>query len=137
MVFKFSTLKKTLCTLAIGSALLLGATSVAQAQRHRHGPPPWAPAYGYRNNRPYGQLVSERVHRRNQLRRQLRENERLDRRDLNNRLRYERRVNGNNPDFRDERRQERESLRVQQREDRGAFRDNWKVQGRGNGRGRH
>ena len=133
MVFKFSTLKKSLCTLAIGFALLLGTGSAAQAQRHRHGPPPWAPAYGYRNNRPYGQLVSERVHRRNALRRQLMVNERLDRRDLNNRLRYERRINGNNPDFRDQRRLERENLRLQQREERGNFRNSWKV----NGRGRH
>ena len=133
MVFKFSTLKKSLCTLAIGFALLLGTGSAAQAQRHRHGPPPWAPAYGYRNNRPYGQLVSERVHRRNALRRQLMVNERLDRRDLNNRLRYERRINGNNPDFRDQRRLERENQRLQQREERGNFRNSWKV----NGRGRH
>ena len=133
MVFKFSTLKKSLCTLAIGFALLLGTGSAAQAQRHRHGPPPWAPAYGYRNNRPYGQLVSERVHRRNALRRQLMVNERLDRRDLNNRLRYERRINGSNPDFRDQRRLERENQRLQQREERGNFRNSWKV----NGRGRH
>ena len=133
MVFKFSTLKKSLCTLAIGFALLLGTGSAAQAQRHRHGPPPWAPAYGYRNNRPYGQLVSARVRRRNALRRQLMVNERLDRRDLNNRLRYERRINGSNPDFRDQRRLERENQRLQQREERGNFRNSWKV----NGRGRH
>ncbi|MDQ3817062.1 MAG: hypothetical protein M3362_05160 [Acidobacteriota bacterium] len=131
MVLNFSTLKKSLCTLAIGSALLLLTGSAAQAQRHRHGPPPWAPAYGYRNNRPYGQIVSERVHRRNAARRDLKRQERLDRRDLNNRLRVEREINGNNPDFRDERRLERENLRIRQREDRDDFRDRVKDRGRG------
>ena len=131
MVLNFSTLKKSLCTLAVGSALLLLTGSTAQAQRHRHGPPPWAPAYGYRNNRPYGQIVSERVHRRNAQRRDLIRQQRLDRRDLNNRLRIEREINGNNPDFRSERKLEREDLRIRQREERDAFRNTWKVHGRG------
>lgn len=133
MVFNFSTLKKSLCTLAIGSALLLGTGIAAQAQRHRHGPPPWAPAWGFRNNRPHGQLVSARVHRRNALRRDIRQRERLERGELNDRLRIERENEDNNPRFRRERREDREDLRIRQREDRGDFHD----RGKDRGRGRH
>jgi hypothetical protein len=125
---KINTLKKILCTLLVGVALMLGMSIPTQAQG---GPPPWAPAYGRRNNRPYGQLVSERRHRRNALRHDLMLRERLDRQALNDRLRNDRQLYGNNPTWRDQRKQERQDLRLQQREERGQFRQTWK------GRGRH
>src|SRR4051812_1141768 len=101
-----NTLKKGLGTLSLGILLLLGMSISTQAQR-RHGPPPWAPAYGRRYDRPYGQVVSARRHARNELRRDLFRNERLERRALNNRLRYERRTDGNTPTWREQRRLER------------------------------
>ena len=129
---KISTLRKALCTLSVGVALLLGMSISTQAQR-RHGPPPWAPAYGRRNDRPYGQIVSARRHRRNELRRDLRLDQRSERRILNSRLRNERLTSGNNRDWRRERREERRDLRVDQREQRESLRDRF----RNNGRGRH
>ena len=127
-----STLKKGLGTLSLGILLLLGMSISTQAQR-RHGPPPWAPAYGRRNDRPHGQIVSARRHARNDLRRGLFRNERLERRALNDRLRYERRTDGNNPMWREQRRLERQDLRIHQRNERDDFKQSWK----NNGRGRH
>jgi len=127
---KIGTLKQVLCTLLIGVSLMLGMSIPTRAQG---GPPPWAPAYGRRNQTPYGQIVSERRHRRNALRHEMMVRERLDRQSLNYRLRNERYQYGNNPTWRDQRRQERQDLRLQQREERETFRNSWKV----NGRGRH
>ena len=124
---KINTLKKFLCTLSVGAALLLGMSIPTQAQG---GPPPWAPAYGRRNIRPYGQLVSDRRHRRNALRRDLMLQERYDRQGLNYRLRHERGLYGNNPTWRYQRRQDREALRLQQREERGQFNQRWRDRGR-------
>lgn len=132
MRLEINTLKKGLGTLALSILLLLGAGISTQAQR-RHGPPSWAPAYGRRYDRPYGQIVSARRHARNEARRDLFRSERLERRSLNDRFRYERRTNGNDPALRDQIRQQRQDLRIQQRSDRDTFRQSWKV----NGRGRH
>ena len=132
MRLEINTLKKGLGTLSLGMLLLLGTGISTQAQR-RHGPPPWAPAYGRRYDRPYGQIVSARRHARNEARRDLFRSDRLERRALNDRLRYERRTYGNNPALRDQIRQQRRDLRIQQRSDRDAFRQSWRV----NGRGRH
>jgi hypothetical protein len=133
---KIGTLKRVLCTLSVSVLLLLGMGISTQAQR-RNGPPPWAPANGRRNARPYGQIVSARRHHRNELRRDLRLDQRSERRILNSRLRNEREINGNNRVWRNQRREERRDLRVDQREDREALRDRFKNNGRGNGRGRH
>lgn len=133
---KIGTLSKVLCTLSIGITLLLGMSISTQAQ-HRHGPPNWAPAYGRRNPRPYGQIVSARMHRRNALKHDLKLRQRDERRALNTRLRDERGLSGNNRVFRNERREERGELRVDQRVDREALKDRIKDNGRGNGRGRH
>jgi len=132
MSLEINTLKKGLGTLSLSILLLLGTGISTQAQR-RHGPPPWAPAYGRRYDRPYGQVVSARRHARNELRRDLNRNDRLERRALNDRLRYERRTYGNNPTWRDQRRLERQDLRIHQRDERDTFRQSWK----NNGRGRH
>lgn len=120
---KIGTLKKVLCTLSIGVALLLGMSISTQAQR-RHGPPPWAPAYGRRNVRPYGQTVSARRHARNDLRRDLRFHQRDERRVLNSRLRYERGTYGNSRAWRYQRQQERQSLRLHQREEKQRWKNN-------------
>jgi hypothetical protein len=134
---KISTVKKVLCTLSVSVLLLLGMGISTQAQ-HRHGPPPWAPAYGRRNARPYGLIVSARKHRRNELRRDLRLDQRRERRILNARLRNDRAINGNNRVWRNERREERRDLRVDQREEREGLRDRLKDNGNGRGgRGRH
>jgi hypothetical protein len=133
---KISTLKKVLCTLSVSVLLLLGMGISTQAQR-RNGPPPWAPAYGRRNTRPYGQIVSARRHHRNELRRDLRLDQRSERRILNSRLRNERQINGDNRVWRDERRVERRDLGADQRGEREALRDRFKNNGRGNGKGRH
>jgi hypothetical protein len=132
MRLEINTLKKGLGTLTLGILLLLGAGISTQAQR-RHGPPPWAPAYGRRYDRPYGQIVSARRHARNEARRDLFRSERLERRALNDRLRYDRRTYSNNPDLRYQIRQQRSDLRIRQRSDRDAFRQSWRI----NGRGRH
>ena len=132
MHLESNTLKKCFCTLSLGIMLLIGMSVSTQAQ-HRHGPPPWAPAYGRRNDRPYGQIVRARVHARNDARRDLILSQRLERRSLRDRLRYERRINGNSPDWRYQRRQERQNLILNQRNQRQVFRDSWK----NNGRGRH
>ncbi|HEX8887528.1 MAG TPA: hypothetical protein VF779_00015 [Pyrinomonadaceae bacterium] len=132
MRLEINTLKKGLGTLSLGILLLLGTGISTQAQR-RHGPPPWAAAYGRRYDRPYGQIVSARRHARNEARRDLFRSDRLERRALNERLRYERRTYGNNPALRYQIRQQRRDLRLQQRSDRDAFRQSWKV----NSRGRH
>lgn len=124
---KINTLRKVLCTLLVAGTIMLGMSIPTQAQG---GPPPWAPAYGRRNKTPYGQIVSERRHRRNASRHEMMVRERLDRRDLNDRLRYEREQYGNSPTWRDQRKQEREDLRSQQREERGQFRQTWKAKGR-------
>jgi len=133
---KIGTLKKVLCTLSVSVLLLLGMSITTQAQ-HRHGPPPWAPAYGRRNMRPYGRIVSARKHHRNELRRDLRLDQRSERRILNARLRNERETNGNNRVWRNERREDRRDLRTDQREEREALRDRFKNNGKGNGKGRH
>lgn len=133
---KIGTLRKVLCTLSVGAALLLGMSISTQAQ-HRHGPPSWAPAYGRRNQRPYGQIVSARMHRRNAVRHDLILRQRDERRALNERLRNERELGDNNRVFRDTRRDERRDLRIDQREERDTLRDRIRVNGRGNGRGRH
>jgi len=133
MSLEINTLKKGLGTLSLGILLLLGTSISIQAQR-RHGPPPWARAYGRRYDRPYGQVVSARRHARNELRRDLFRDQRLQRRALNDRLRYERRTYGNSPDWRYQRRLDRRDLRIQQRTDRDTFRQSWRIN---NGRGRH
>ena len=130
MHLEINTVKKCFCTLSLGIMLLLGMSISTQAQ-HRHGPPPWAQANGRRNDRPYGQIVSARRHARNELRRDLIRQQRLDRRTLNDRLRYERRVNGNSPDWRYQRRLDRRNLILNQRNERQVFRETWKNQGRG------
>lgn len=124
---KINTLRKFLCTLSVGAALLLGMSISTHAQG---GPPPWAPAYGRRNIRPYGQLVSDRRHRRNASRRDLMLQERSNRQGLNYRLRQERAVSGNNPTWRYQRRQDRATLRSQQRAERGQFNQRWRERGR-------
>jgi hypothetical protein len=129
MNFGIGTLKKVLCTLSIGAALLLGMSISTQAQR-RHGPPPWAPAYGRRNDRPYGQIVSARRHARNDLRRDLMIHQRDERRILNSRLRYDRGIYGNNPSLRYQRKLDREALRIHQREEKQEFKQRWKNNGR-------
>lgn len=129
MNFGIGTLKKALCTLSIGAALLVGLSIPAEAQR-RHGPPPWAPANGRRYDRPYGQIVSARRHARNDLRRDLRIHQRNERRILNSRLRDERGIYGNNPSLRYQRRLDREALRIHQRQERQDFKRTWKNNGR-------
>ncbi|MDT4968819.1 MAG: hypothetical protein QOJ64_3556 [Acidobacteriota bacterium] len=108
---KISTLKLWLCTIAVGVAFLLGMSIPAQAQGNSRN----APAWGRRNGRPYGQLVRARVHRRNELRRDLRFHQRGERRILNTRLRTNRQIYGNTPDWRYARKRDRESLRLRQR----------------------
>jgi hypothetical protein len=130
MNFGIGTLKKALCTLSIGGALLVGLSIPTQAQRRRHGPPPWAPAYGRRYDRPYGEVVSARRHARNELRRDLRIHQRNERRVLNSRLRYGRGIYGNSPSWRYHRRQEREALRIHQRREKQEFKGRWKNNGR-------
>ena len=130
MNFGIGTLKKALCTLSIGGALLVGMIIPAEAQRRRHGPPPWAPAYGRRYDRPYGEVVSARRPARNDLRRDLRTHQRGEQRTLNSRLRYERGVYGNSPTWRYQRRQAREDLRIHQRLEKQDFKRTWKNNGR-------
>jgi len=125
MSLGISTLKKGLGTLSLGILLLLGMSVSTQAQR-RQGPPPWAPAYGRRNERPYGQDVSARRHARNELRREMRQDQRDERRTLNDRLRYQRRVYGNSPTLRYQRRIEQRNQRLLQRDERGDFNRSWR-----------
>lgn len=90
---EIGTLRKFLCTLSIGVALLLGLSIQAEAQQGN--PPSHAPAYGLRNRRPYGQIVSARRHRRNMVRQDWRRRQvytaRLNRLRERNRLARERR----------------------------------------------
>jgi hypothetical protein len=90
---EIGTLRKFLCTLSIGVALLLGLSIQAAAQQGN--PPSHAPAYGLRNRRPYGQIVSARRHQRNMLRQDQRRRQiytaRLNRLREQNRLIRERR----------------------------------------------
>ena len=125
---KIGTLRKFLCTLSIGIALLLGMSLQAEAQR-RH-PPSHAPAWGLRNARPYGQRVSARRHERNRLRRDLVRHQRIERRTLNTRLRTDRETYGNSSDWRTHRRQERANLRTHQREEKRTFKQGWKNDGK-------
>ena len=76
---EIGTLRKFLCTLSIGVALLLGLAVQTEAQRRRHREGNW----GYRN---YGQMVSASRHRRNRLRQSARRRLRLQRRIYNVRL---------------------------------------------------
>lgn len=124
---KISTLKKALCTLSMGLLLMLGVSIQAQAQRR------YQRAYGRRDARPYGQLVSARRHYRNAVRHDLMLRQRNERRIFNSRLRYQRGAYGNNPTWRYQRKQERQDFRIRQRQQREDFRDRF----RNNGRGRH
>lgn len=120
----FSTLKKLLCTVSVGITLLLAMSISAAAQRGN--PPSHARAWGLRNNRPYGQQVSERRHRRNELRRELIRHQRSERRVFNTQRRSEREIYGNSRDWRLQQRQQRAALRIHQREERGALRERWR-----------
>lgn len=122
---KISTLRKVLCTLSVSVLLLLGMSIQTQAQRR------YPRAYGRRDVRPYGQLVSARRHYRNSLRRDLRLHQRDERRIFNSRLRYERGVYGNSRAWRYERKQERQALKLHQRQEKENFKQRWK-----NNRGR-
>ena len=126
MGLEINTVRKFLCTLSIGVALLLGMSISASAQGRHNGPPPWARANGRRYDRPYGETVSARRHARNELRRELRRDQRNDRRIFNSRLRYERRVYDNNPNLRYQRRVERRDLILSQRAQREALRRTWR-----------
>lgn len=124
---KISTLKLWLCTIAIGVAFLLGMSIPAQAQGNSRN----APAWGRRNARPYGQLVRARVHRRNELRRDLRFHQRGERTILNTRLRTNRQIYGNTPDWRYARKRDRESLKLHQRAEKREFKERYNNKGRG------
>ena len=121
---EIGTLRKFLCTLSVGLALLLGMSLQVEAQRGH--PPSHAPAWGVRNARPYGQQVSARRHRRNSLRHDLSRHQRFERRTLRNRLHTERAINGNSPAWRTGQREERAALRTHQREERDALKQSWK-----------
>ena len=70
---EIGTLRKFLCTLSVGVALLLGLSIQAEAQRRgRHN--------GNWRARNYGQWVSAQRHRRNMLRQSARRQQRLQRR---------------------------------------------------------
>lgn len=70
---EFSTLRKYLCTLSVGVALLLGLSVPAEAQRRWRRDDNW-------RARNYGQWVSAQRHRRNRLRQSLRRSQRLQQR---------------------------------------------------------
>ncbi|MDT4897097.1 MAG: hypothetical protein QOH25_2174 [Acidobacteriota bacterium] len=121
---KIGTLKRFLCTLAVGVALLLGMSLQTQAQRR------YPSSNGRWRARNYGQQVSARRHERNRLRHVLSRHQRVERRILNTRLRTERATYGNNSDWRTRRREERAALRTHQREERGTFKQRWKNNGK-------
>src|SRR5215212_8389521 len=81
---EIGTLRKYLCTLSVGLALLLGLSIQAEAQRRWRNNDNWRP-------RNYGQIVSARRHRRNQLRQSMRRRQRLNRQIYNVRLNRQRR----------------------------------------------
>ena len=123
---KIGTLRKLLCTFSIGVALLLGMSIQTQAQRR------YPTSNRNWRERNYGQQVSARMHRRNELRRELIRHQRAERRVYNTQRRTEREVYGNSRDWRYQQRQQRAALRMHQREERGEFKQRWK-----NSRGRH
>lgn len=83
---EIGTLRKFLCTLSVGVALLLGMWIPVEAQRRR-----WRDNDNWRA-RNYGQLVSARRHRRNRLRQIAKRRQRLHRRVYNARLSRHRRI---------------------------------------------
>jgi hypothetical protein len=122
---EIGTLKKFLCTLSIGAALLLSMSLTTQAQRRY---PSSNGTWRTQNN---GQQVSARMHRRNELRRELMRHQRSERRVFNTQRRDGREVYGNSRDWRYQQRQQRAALQTHQREERGDFKQRWK-----NNRGR-
>ena len=121
---KIGTLRKFLCTLSVGIALLLGMSLQAEAQRR------YPSSNGRWRARNYGQQVSARRHQRNRLRRALVRHQRIERRTLNTRLRRDRETYGNSSDWRTRRRQERTTLRMHQREEKRTFKQGWKNNGK-------
>jgi hypothetical protein len=71
---EIGTLRKFLCTLSVGVALLLGMWIPVEAQRRR-----WRDNDNWRH-RNYGQIVSASRHRRNRLRQSAKRRQRLQRR---------------------------------------------------------
>jgi hypothetical protein len=121
---KISTLKRFLCTVSMGCALLLVMSVESEAQRRY--PPSHAPAYGLRNQRPYGQQVSARRHYRNELRRDLIRHQRLERQAYHEQRGQQREIYGNSRDWRYQQRENRAALRLHQREEKAVFRQTWK-----------
>lgn len=152
MNFEIGTLRKWVFASVMSGALLLAMFIPAEAQRGRglhriYVRPPYGRAVGYNRNRtrpPYGRAYG--YYRRNDRRaehdyrkavkRDLKRHQRYDRVSLRERLRDERQTYGNNPEFRARRNDERQALRLQQREERGQFKDRFKGNGKGNGKGR-
>jgi hypothetical protein len=121
---KIGTLRKFLCTLSIGAALLLGMSIPTEAQNRRSSYSRW-------RARNYGQQVSASRHRRNSQRRRLRRHQVSERHTLNARLRSQREQYGNSRDWRYSRRQQRTALRQHQRGEKKAFKQRWKNNRRG------
>lgn len=120
---EIGTLRKFLCTLSIGVALLLAMSVEASAQgRHSNG------RWRARN---YGQWVSAQRHRRNRLRHRLNRHQWNERRQLNARFRLHREQYGNSREWRLRQRQQRTALRLHQQQERSAFRERWRNNNRG------
>jgi hypothetical protein len=115
----FVTLRKFLCTLSVGAALLLAMSVQTQAQRRY-------PSNGRWRARNYGQRVSASRHRRNAIRRDLIRHQRSERRVFNAQRRQQRSIYGNSRDWRYQQRQQRAALRRHQRSERVELRQRWR-----------